>query len=198
MLSEEQRCIWERIGAAATCDAMEWLDMKRAVIHGLRGITPGAVAAGTACTIRQLPKHGTATRKERLVNHRSVSHEIAQPGDLVVMDTSGYLGSASWGETHSRSCMARGVAGFVSNGCVRDVSRIREAGFAAFCAAASPIKSQWDLETASINEPIQIDGVQVRPGDIVVADEDGVVVVPIEVAEQIQERALQVAEEEGR
>jgi 4-hydroxy-4-methyl-2-oxoglutarate aldolase len=198
MLSEEQRHIWERIGVAATCDAMELLDMRRAVIHGLRAITPGAVAAGTACTIRQLPKHGSATRKERLVRHRNVSHEIAQPGDVVVMDTSGYLGSASWGETHSRSCMARGVAGFVSNGCVRDVSRIREVGFATFCAAASPIKSQWDLETASINEPIQLSGVQVRPGDIVVADEDGVVIVPIEVGERVQEEALKVAEAEGR
>lgn len=198
MLSEDQRRLWERIGTAATCDAMELLGMARAVIHGLRGISPGAVAAGTACTIRQLPKHGSSARTERLVRHYKVSHEIAQAGDLVVMDTSGYLDSASWGENHSRSCMARGVAGFVSNGCVRDVSRIREVGFAAFCAAASPVKSQWGLETVSINEPIQINGVQVRPGDLVVADEDGVVVVPIDAAEAVLERALQVAEDEGR
>lgn len=198
MLSEDQRHLWERIGTAATCDAMELLGMTRAVIHGLRGISPGAVAAGTACTIRQLPKHGTSARTARLVRHYEVSHEIAQAGDVVVMDTSGYLDSASWGENHSRSCMERGVAGLVSNGCVRDVSRIRKAGFAAFCAAASPVKSQWDLETVSINEPIQIRGVQVRPGDLVVADEDGIVIVPIEAAKRVQEQALQVVEDEGR
>lgn len=172
--------------------------MPRAVIHGLRCVSPGSVVAGTACTIRQMPKHGTADRRERLVRHGAVSREIARPGEIVVMDTGGYIDSASWGENHSRRCMDRGVVGLVSNGCVRDVSRIRAMAFPAFCAAYSPVKSQWDLETAAINEPIRIGTVQIRPGDLVIADEDGVVVVPIEHADAVRTRALAVIEDEGR
>lgn len=177
-MTEDERDSWQRIGSATASDAMETLALRRAVIHGFRCVLPGRTIVGPACTIRQLPKHGADEKGARLVRHAEVAAELARPGQVIVLDVGGATNIGSWGEIHSRRSHRRGIAGLVVNGAVRDVGRIRALGFPVACLGYSPIKSQWDLETAAVDEPIAIAGVQIRPGDLIVGDEDGIVVIP--------------------
>lgn len=197
MLSEQERLLWQQIGCATACDAMERLSMRRTVISGLRYLGPGNAMVGPAYTVRQIPKHGSASKSERLVRHAEVAAKLAQAGQVVVIDAAGITDVASWGEIHSRNSMKRGIAGLVINGAIRDASKIRAMKFPVSCRAFSPVKSQWDLQTAAINEPVVIGHVQVRPGDLVLADEDGVVVIPHEQAASVQEVARTIMEEEA-
>lgn len=197
MLSEEDRQLWREIGCATACDAMEQLSMRRAVICGMKFLVPGEMMVGTAYTVRQLAKHGSAGKSDRLVRHAEVAAKLAQPGNVVVVDVGGITDVASWGEIHSRRCMKRGVAGLVINGSVRDAGKIRAMKFPVSCMSHSPVKSQWDLETAAINEPVSFGGVQIRPGDLILADDDGVVVIPQENAAAVQALAHKIMLEEA-
>lgn len=168
-----------RLSAAGTAnlsDAMERLRLPRTVITGFSCSTEGAVA-GAAFTIRQVPKHAPASHDQRLVRHDEVSRDLAQPGDFVVVDAGGRTDIAGWGENHSARCHARGVSGALINGATRDLAGIRRLGFPVHFLGTSPVASRWDLETAEIGGSIVIAGVQIRPGDALVADEDGLIVI---------------------
>lgn len=120
------------------------------------------------------------------------------PGHFIALDAGGFTDLSSWGEQHSLYCLQAGVSGLLINGCVRDTAKIRRSGFAAHCLGYTPIKSQWDFETIGVNEPIMIGRVQIRPNDVIVADEDGAVVVPREHATAILDAASVVLGEEQR
>jgi 4-hydroxy-4-methyl-2-oxoglutarate aldolase len=159
-------------------DAMERLNMPRTVIVGFASSRPeNAVTVGTALTVRQVPKHYPAVHGQRLTRHGEVSRELAQAGDFVVVDAGGRLDVAAWGGHHAARCQSRGVAGVLINGSTRDSDEIRAMGFHAYFLGTSPISSQWDQETAELNGTVTVGGVQIRSGDILVADGDGVVVI---------------------
>lgn len=170
-----------RLSAAGTSglsDAMERLGLPRAVITGFRcSVEDGAAVIGTAFTIRQLPKHAPATHGQRLVRHGEISRDLAQPGDFVVVDAGGRVDIAGWGENHAARCQARGVSAALINGATRDLAAIRRLAFPVFHLGASPVASRWDQETAEIGGPVVVGGVQIRPGDVLVGDEDGLIVI---------------------
>lgn len=166
-------------GTSGLSDVMERLCLPRTAITGFRSSTEG-VAVGTAFTIRQVPKHAPAAHDQRLVRHGEVSRDLAQPGDFVVVDAGGRTDIAGWGENHSARCQARGVSGALINGATRDLAGIRRLGFPVFHLGGSPVASRWDQETAEIGGPVVVGGVQIRAGDVLVADEDGVIVLAAE------------------
>ena len=84
------------------------------------------------------------------------------------------------------------MAGLVIDGSIRDVEAIRKMGFPVFCRGFSPVKSQWDLETLSLNQPVMIGGIQVRPGDILFGDETGILVVPPERKQEVLSKATEI------
>jgi 4-hydroxy-4-methyl-2-oxoglutarate aldolase len=174
-------------------DAMESLALRRSVITGYKMIAAeGTTIVGRALTIRQYRKHGSDDRTVNLTKHINVSRDLAQKDDIVVIDTGGITDVATWGELHSARCLRKGVAGTITNGATRDAELIRKMKFPVFCQALSPIKSQWDIETYSINEPVVLNSVQIRPGDIIVADETGIIVVPTKHAREVAEIATQI------
>jgi regulator of RNase E activity RraA len=181
-------------------DAMETLGLRRSVITGYKLIAPeGTAIVGLAFTVRQQRKHGSDDRAVNLTNHIAVSRDLAKAGEIVVIDTGGITDVATWGELHSARCLRRGVAGMITNGATRDAESIRRMRFPVFCQALSPVKSQWDIETQSLNQPVTLNSVQIRTGDIIVADETGIIVVPIKHAREVAKMATQirVAEEEA-
>lgn len=163
-------------GTSGVSDVMERLGLPRTAITGFRCSAEG-VAVGIAFTIRQIPKHAPATHDQRLVRHGEISRDLAQAGDFVVVDAGGSTDIAGWGENHSARCQARGVLGALINGATRDVTGIRRLGFPVFHLGGSPVASRWDQETAEIGGPVVVGGVQIRPGDVLVADEDGLIVI---------------------
>jgi regulator of RNase E activity RraA len=178
-------------------DAMESLGMRRAVIAGYTMLGPeGAAMAGRAFTVRQLRKHGSDDRNKLMTRHVDVSKELAQRGDVIVIDTGGLTDVATWGELHTARCLRRGIAGMITNGATRDADLLRKMGLPVFCRAFTPVKSLWDFATQSINEPVVLDGVQIRPRDIIVADETGIIVIPPERAREVAEIAGKIRESE--
>jgi 4-hydroxy-4-methyl-2-oxoglutarate aldolase len=120
-----------------------------------------------------------------------------RPGDLVVA-TAGGAPVALWGELFSAGAMARGACGAVVDGLVRDVERVRALGFGLHARGTRPTDSLGRASLADTDGPVEVGGVTVANGDLVVADADGVVVVPAEVAEEVASYALKKATTERK
>ena len=97
--------------------------------------------------------------------------------------------SGIWGELLSTAARNSGCVGAIVDGAVRDIRQMREMGFAVFARGASPYDSQNRQRVIDVDVPVEIDGVRFSPGDLVVVDEDGVVVVPRAVEEAVIQRA---------
>jgi regulator of RNase E activity RraA len=130
---------------------------------------PDLTLAGPACTVKVYPG-------DNLMVHKSL--DIAQPGDVVVVDTSSSAMTAVLGDLISTKARHRGIAGFVVDGLIRDLPAIRALGdFPVFARGVTP-KGPLHRGPGEINHPISCGGVVVNPGDIVVADLNGVVSIP--------------------
>lgn len=144
----------------------------------LTSIVAGARVAGPATTFLTPPGQNLALQ---------AALEVARPGDVVV-GSAGGSATALWGMTVTLAASARRIAGAVVDGCARDIADIREERFPVWCASVSPRGARKDVFGA-VNVPIVCAGVLVRPGDLVLADDDGVVVVPLEEAEDVVARS---------
>jgi 3-hexulose-6-phosphate synthase/6-phospho-3-hexuloisomerase len=123
--------------------------------------------------------------------------DVALPGDVIVINNDGGTHVAVWGELATLSCMKKGIAGVVIDGAVRDVDDIRKIKFAVFAKAVTPNAGE-PKGFGEINAEIRCAGQYVRPGDWIIGDESGVVVVPKERAYEVARRALEVRKNEER
>nr|WP_246363313.1 RraA family protein [Deinococcus budaensis] len=151
-----------------------------------RPVWPGACCAGEAVTVRTFgtdlsPVFGAI--------------EVAEPGSVVVIDSHGIGGAAFWGERTTRAALARDLAGAVIDGGCRDVTAVRRLGFPVFSTAVVP-NAGLPGGRGAVNVPIQAGGIPVSPGDLVVADENGVVIVPRDFAASTLERVRVLLAEE--
>ncbi|MFI1221100.1 MULTISPECIES: RraA family protein [unclassified Streptomyces] len=158
-------------------------------IGGLRTVTPTHKIVGPALTI-DLPEN-------ELVDILPVLG-LARPGDVVVLACHGITRMAMWGGLMTTLSQLAGIAGAVVDGAVRDVDEIRDLDFPVWYRTAMPRRCPPDeLEgVVQVNVPVSIDGVTVRPGDIVVADENGVAVVPPDAAAEVASSTQQLLEKE--
>ena len=147
---------------------------------------PGTHLAGVALTVR------TASG-DNLMIHKAI--DIAQPGDVIVVESDGSVSRALIGELMCLTARAKGVAGFVIDGAVRDVDDIRRMGFPVFAKGKTPA-GPFKEGPGEIFVPISCGGTPVRTGDIILGDDDGVVVIPQELAEQVIHRTEQIMEYE--
>jgi 4-hydroxy-4-methyl-2-oxoglutarate aldolase len=122
---------------------------------------------------------------------------LAVPGDVIVIATAGHINHSIWGEMTGMVAARSGVVAVVTDGAVRDVTGLREVGVPVYAAAVTP-NSPEKHGPGQVNTPICCAGQVVCPGDIVVGDTDGVVVVPLRDAEAAVQRLLQVREYEER
>lgn len=114
-----------------------------------------------------------------------------RPHDVVVLACDGPTDRiAPWGELLSTASLARGAAGCVTDGLVRDVRQIRELRFPVFCGGIGPLDTKGRARMVERDVPVQCAGVRVNPGDLVFGDVDGVVVVPREAEARVLELAL--------
>jgi regulator of RNase E activity RraA len=114
------------------------------------------------------------------------------PGDVVVLACDGPTERiAPWGELLSTASVARGAAGCVTDGLVRDVKQIRDMGFPVFCGGIGPLDTKGRARMADRDVPVVCAGVSVRRGDLIFGDVDGVVVIPHDVEQEVVSRALE-------
>lgn len=120
-----------------------------------------------------------------------------QPGEVAVLGCDGPTDRiAPWGELLTTASKVRGAAGCLTDGLVRDIRRIKELGFPVFHGGIGPLDTKGRAEMMAIDEPIEIAGARVEPGDFVFGDGDGVVVVPKAMAPEAVRRALAKIEAE--
>ena len=153
------------LATTALSDFLVLDNVMRHAIHPLWGPPPRI--AGPAFTVRT-PKH------DNLMLHAAIY--LAEPGDVIVVEA-GDEEMAVAGGNVCAIAQRRGVAGFVIDGVIRDVGESRDRGFPLFARGRSPIPA-GKKGPGHINAPIRCGGVAVSPGDLVVADEEGIVVVP--------------------
>jgi len=158
------------LGEFPTPDISDQMNRLYAMNSAIRPFCdPELRLAGSACTVKVFPG-------DNLMVHKSL--DIAQPGDVVVVDASSSTMNAVLGDTISMKARHRGIAGFVIDGLVRDVPAIRRLGdFPVFARGITPI-GPLHRGPGEVNYPIAVGGIVVHPGDVLVADESGVVVVP--------------------
>lgn len=127
---------------------------------------------------------------------------VAQAGDVIVVDAAGETETSVWGGLMSGLCKMKGVVGAVVDGAIRDTDETRDLGFFIFSKAIVPRSTHSPysgrMEPIEINVPIQCAGVLVRPGDLVLGDEIGVVVIPLDDAAQVLKLAQEQADNEER
>jgi 4-hydroxy-4-methyl-2-oxoglutarate aldolase len=133
---------------------------------------------------------------DNLMIHAAMS--LAKPGDVLVVDGKGDLGSALMGTIMMTACQQLGIAGVVIDGAVRDTLEIEEMGFPVFAAGSNPNGPTKSI-AGRIGHPVSVGGVTVRSGDFVLGDADGVVVVEREkIAGLLPLAAKKVADEAAR
>lgn len=135
---------------------------------------------GQACTVKVYPG-------DNLMVHKAL--DIARPGDIVVIDAGGSKKNAVLGDTISMKAKHRGIAGFIVDGYVRDLDGIRDVGLPVYGRGETLI-GPLHRGPGEINYPICCGGVVVNPGDIVVADSGGIVIVPLEHCQQLHAKLL--------
>jgi 4-hydroxy-4-methyl-2-oxoglutarate aldolase len=174
---------------AAISDAMDRLGIAGQAI-GIAPLDPGFTLAGRAWTVRYRPVGA--------VERGSVGDYIddAPPGSVIVLDNAGRLDCTVWGDILTAVAHRRGVAGTVINGICRDVTRALNLGYPVFSRGHWMRTGKDRVEVESVNAPVSLGEVQVRPGDLLVGDADGIVVVPASRELEVLEvaRAIEAAE----
>ena len=173
-----------KLGAAVISDAMG----RSGAMAGIGPLpAPGVAVAGPAFTVRTRPH-------DNLFVHRAL--DLAAPGDIIVVDADGDMGSAMVGEIMCRIAKQRGVAAFVVDGAVRDVLEVRDLGFPLYARGVTPRGPHKD-GPGEVGGAVCCGGVVVHQGDVVVADSDGVTVVPRRASAAVLEQARAVARKEA-
>lgn len=182
--------------AGTVSDAMDELGLAGTIPASvLKPNSLGARMAGPALTVRkikQIVPHSIGAAKRISKQADIEAHNLARPGDGLVIEGADDI--LSLGGNSASVGHRQGEVGAIVDGSVRDVETARRLGYPMWVRGVSPITGKWRLETIAINGPVQIAGVPVRPGDNVVADEDGVCVVPHERAAEVLERARQLSQ----
>ena len=153
----------------------------------LRPMHDGTAMAGPAFTIKTRPG-------DNLLIHKAL--KLAQPGDVIVVDAGGDLTNALIGEIMVSEAKLKGLGGIVINGAIRDSAVIRKDGFPVFAAGVTH-RGPYKDGPGEINVPIAIDGMVIEPGDLVIGDDDGLLCVPYDRAEQLLAAARQKQEIEA-
>jgi 4-hydroxy-4-methyl-2-oxoglutarate aldolase len=173
--------------SAVVCDALDAEGLPRQSPRvALRPLTLGAVLVGRCKTTLWADMAHPDPRPYEL-ELRAV--DACRPGDVLIAAAGGSLRSGVWGELLSHAARNAGCVGAVVDGAVRDLARLRQMGFLVFARGTSPYDSKDRQRVIDLDVPVEIDGVAFAPGDLVVADADGVVVVPRRVEAAVVRRA---------
>jgi regulator of RNase E activity RraA len=149
---------------------------------------PGGALSGPALTVRTRPG-------DNLMIHKALT--MAEPGDVIVVDAGGDLTNALVGEIMVSYAVTRGIAGFVINGAARDSEFIGRGRFPVYAAGVTH-RGPYKDGPGEINVPVAVDGMVVRPGDLMLGDRDGVLCVPLQDAEEILADARRKVAAEAR
>ncbi len=188
-LSDATRALLRLVSTATLTTQLMKRGFDNVFMQGVRPLhAAGATMVGEACTLRYIPARKDLDTIEALSNpdhpQRKVIETIA-PGEVLVFDCRGDGRAAAIGAILIARLMVRGAAGFVCDGGVRDLATAVETGLPIFALRSSAPPNVVRHHAVDINQPIGCGDVPVFPGDVVVGDQDGVVVLPAHLADEI-------------
>ena len=170
-----REAIIERLAKLDTCavsDALDSLNLKGAT-WGVRPQWQCPKIAGRAVTMKIKP----AGLQQPTQHLGTAPIEAAQPGDIIVIDNGGKLEFSCWGGLLALSAKLKGVSGVVIDGASRDIDEARELEFPVYARSVVPMTARGRVMQESYNQEIQFAGVQCHPGDLVLADGSGVIII---------------------
>jgi 4-hydroxy-4-methyl-2-oxoglutarate aldolase len=150
----------------------------------IKPLLAGKRMVGTAVTLRSMPEKKTVTQgsidKEPIKMSTREIYYLSEPGDVLVADFGGNLDVSNMGGQSALVGKTSGFVGAVVNGAIRDLPAIREIDFPVWAAGVTPITGKFRMEATEINGPVRLHDIVVYPGDLIVADDSGICVVPTE------------------
>ncbi len=181
-----------RLSTTNVSDALDALGLKGST-YGIRPIYEGVKKiVGEAVTVKL-----TAAGETKGKTHLGIKAiEAAKAGDVVVIDNGGRLDTSCWGGILANGAQMKGISGVVIDGACRDVDDYVEIGFPVYSRGAVVATARGRIMEESTNAMIQFGGVQVRPGDAVIADRSGVVIIPQEHLDKVLIKARELFEKE--
>ncbi|AXE19250.1 4-hydroxy-4-methyl-2-oxoglutarate aldolase [Runella rosea] len=174
-----------KFSAATICEA---LGNKGNLPSTIKPIAASMKVCGPAYTVQTMPR-------DNVLLHRAYAY--AKAGDVLIANCSGFYEAGYWGDLMSLGAQTKGINGLVIDACVRDADDIEAMGFPIFSRGLC-IRGTSNHGDGTLNEPIIIGDVLIHPGDIVVGDRDGVVVVPFNKLEETIEKAAAREAKEAR
>ncbi len=178
----------EQLYTAVISDVLDAKGYRDQVMRAeLNAITEGSVVAGRARTLLavdyyEMLDHPYATEMAFI--------ETLGPGDLVVAGTNESSYNGLWGELLSTASQIRGARGAIIDGYIRDVRKIKQLQFPLWCTGTKPVDSAGRGLTLAFDCTVKCGGVLVHPGDVVFGDEDGVVVIPKQIVQDVVKSAM--------
>lgn len=165
-----------RHGSATVHEAMGRIG---AMDHAIKPLARGMKVCGPAFTVKTQPCDNVMLLK---------AIQLAHPGDVIVLDCGRCVEAGPFGEVAATECVTKGVAGLVTTGSVRDTAEIIDLGFPVYTSGISIVGTVKE-SLGLINHTICAGDVIVHPGDIILGDDDGIVVIPLEKAQEALEKS---------
>jgi regulator of RNase E activity RraA len=196
-LKPEIHALLVRVGVATLTNGLLKRGLRNQFLHGIMPVAPSLpTMAGTAFTLRFIPARediDTLAALARTDNAQRCALEACPPGAILVIDTGNNARSASAGDLMIGRLKMRGCAGIVTDGGFRDIQGVIKLGLPAYQRQVSPPATPIALHPVDFDVPIGCAGVAVYPGDVLVGDAEGVVVLPAGIAEELAREALEIA-----
>ena len=181
----------EKLSTTNLSDALDKIGIRGAVI-GIRPLFGMPKVIGRAVTIKM-----TAAGMVKSKRHLGIDAIVtAAPGDVIAIDNRGDLYNNCWGEILSCAAKKKGILGVFIDGAARDIDVCQEIAFPVFARGVVPITARGRIMQEDFNCVIRLGDVQVRPGDILVGDTNGLVVIPPEKIEEVISAAEDIFEKE--
>lgn len=182
---EKYRARFDKLSTTNVSDAMDALGYK-GTTYGIRPmIEKWGKIVGPAVTVKM-----TAAGVVKGKHHLGIKAiDAANPGDVIIIDNGGRLDTSCWGGILANGAKIKGISGVVIDGCCRDLDDCIDADFPVYARGTVVATARGRIQEESTNTMIQFGGVQVTPGDIVMGDRSGVVVIPQDHIDEILDKA---------
>ncbi len=168
----------------------------------IKPLQTGKKIVGNAVTLRSIPERKTPTQagldKDPIKMSTREIYYISEPGDVLVADFGGNLDVSNMGGQSALVAQSCGFVGTIVNGAVRDLPAIHEIDYPIWAAGVTPITGKFRMEAMEMNGPVTVHDIVVYPGDLVVADDSGICVVPQDLVVKLIDEAETVGSAENR
>ena len=173
-----------RLRAAVVSDCLDRVGLRnQAMASRIRPLFPQTRLAGYAMTVHAVPDDEIPADRGQWYRGELQAVDALRDGDVMVVSTC--PDGPFWGELLATASRSRGARGIVMDAATRDTVQLIEMGFPTFAASVSPLDSLGRLDVVAVMQPVECGGVVVNPGDLVLGDNDGVVVIPAGVAAEV-------------